>query len=329
MNRQHFLRALVLGACLSCTGPALAQQPSSAWPTQPIRLINPFPAGGPTDGTSRWLAERVGKELGQTIVVENVPGASGSLGMRRVAQAQPDGYTIGYGYTGTHVLAPALYPKVGYDPIKDFTFIAQLKEYSNVLVVKADKPYRTLADLIEAARKAPGTISYGSAGNGSSNHLSGVMLEKMADVKFIHAPYRGSAPALMDLLAGNIAFMFDEVNTPQSTPYIQNGTLRALAVTNTERVPEMPNVPTVAESYPGYVFQGRSGIVAPAGVPAPIVERLSAAIGHALNSPEGKAWAAANGANFKYAPSAEFAEHIKKDIVTWVPIVKESGARVE
>jgi tripartite-type tricarboxylate transporter receptor subunit TctC len=320
---SKFLAAVLV--CLSTCGVALAQKP--AWPTKPITLINPFPAGGPTDDMSRFVANRVSAELGQPIVVSNIAGAGGSIGMQRVARSPNDGYTIGFAHVGTHVMTPLMYSKVGYDPVKDFTPIAQISDYANVLVVNANTPYRKLADLLEAARKNPGTINYASAGNGSSNHLSAEILGKMAGVSFTHIPYKGSAPALVDVLGGTVPFMFDVLST--SLPYVQSGKLRALAVTSKTRSPLLPEVPTVAETIPGYSVEGWTGIVAPAGVPADMVERLTRAIEKTMSTPEGKAYFEKRGNALNYASPANFGQLIKNDLVFWAPVIKASGAQVD
>lgn len=312
-------------ACLLVSVSALAQ--NSDWPSKPITLINPFPAGGATDQFSRFIATRAAPELGQPIVVTNIPGAGGSIGMQRVAQSANDGYTIGFAHIGTHVLTPLIYAKVGYDPVKDFTPIAEISDYANVLVVNADTPYRTLKDLLDAARKNPGVINYGSAGNGSSNHLSGELLAKMGNVKFTHIPYKGSAPALVAVLGGSVPFMFDVLST--SLPLLQSGKLRALAVTSKTRLSVLPDVPTVAETLPGYSVLGWTGIVGPAGMPADVVKRLTRVIEKIVTSAEGKAYFAQHGFNGNYANSEEFGKLIKDDLKYWAPVVEASGARVD
>jgi tripartite-type tricarboxylate transporter receptor subunit TctC len=238
---------------LASASAALAQN----WPSRPIKFIVPFAAGGPTDGASRHITTRLEKVLGQPIVVENVAGQGGGIGASRIARAEPDGYTIGLVHVGTQAINPAIYPTLNYDPLNDFASIARIYEYTNVLVVNAGKPYRTLADLIKAAKEKPGTINFGSAGIGSSNHLSAEMLASMTGTKFVHVPYRGSAPAMTDLVAGNVDFMFDVLLT--SKPFMDGGQLRALAVTSPTRMAQLPDLPTIAETVPGFDVVGWVG----------------------------------------------------------------------
>lgn len=304
---------------------AMAQ--GQAWPTRPIELITPFPAGGPTDDVSRFLAQRLGAELGQPVVVINVAGAGGSIGMQRLARAPKDGYTIGLAHTGTHTLTPLIYAHAGYDPVKDFSPVAQLTEYSNVLVVNAQAPYKNLQDLINAARRNPGTINYGSAGNGTSNHLSTEMLATMTGAKFTHVPYKGSAPALIDVLAGNVPFMFDVL--PNSMTHIRAGRLRALATTGKTRDRMAPDVPTVAETVPGFAVVGWVGIVAPAGTPPRVVDRLSKSLEKVMAQPDSVAFFDARGNNIAYAGPTPFGARITDDLKRWAPVVKASGAKVD
>lgn len=230
---------------------------TGAWPSRPIKFIVPFAAGGPSDGVSRHIATRLEKVLGQPFVIENVAGQGGGIGVARIARAEPDGYTIGIVNVGTQAINPAIYPGLNYDPLNDFASIARIYEFTNVLVVNASKPYKSLGDLIKAAKDKPATITYGSAGIGSSNHLSGEMLSSVIGAKLVHVPYRGSAPATNDLVAGNIDFMFDVLLT--SKPFIEGGQLRALAVTSRERMTQLPDVPMMSETLPGFDVVGWVG----------------------------------------------------------------------
>lgn len=328
INRNYAVARIILLAFMFLVGCGNVFSQKIAWPTKPITLINPFPAGGSTDDISRFIANKLSTELGQTIVVLNVAGAAGSIGMQKLARSPNDGYTIGFAHIGTHVMAPLLYANVGYDPVKDFTPIAKISEYTNVLIVNKDTPYRKLEDLLDAARKNPGAINYGSAGNGSSNHLSAVLLGKMTNVSFTHIPYKGSAPALMDLIAGNIPFMFDVLVT--SMPHLKAGKVRALATTGKVRDSSLPDVPTVAETVPGYSVIGWTGIMAPAGVPKEIVERLAVALANVTSTPEAEAYISQRGGNeFSFGSPSEFGQLVKNSLAFWGPVVKASGAKID
>jgi tripartite-type tricarboxylate transporter receptor subunit TctC len=300
---------------------------TGGWPSRPVKFIVPFAAGGPSDGVSRHIATRLEKVLGQPIVIENVAGQGGGIGVSRIARAEPDGYTIGLVHVGTQAINPAIYSSLNYDPLNDFASIARIYEYTNVLVINAGKPYKSLADLIKAAQDRPGTITYGSAGIGSSNHLSGEMLANVIGAKLIHVPYRGSAPAMNDLVAGNIDFMFDVLLT--SKPFIDGGQLRALAVTSRERMVQLPNVPMMSETLPGFDVVGWVGTVAPKGVPAPIIARLTSEIEKILQEKETLDRFSAWGFDTKYGNPDQLTEAVRKDLALWGPIVKAAGVRLD
>lgn len=297
------------------------------WPNRPIKFIVPFPPGGATDGISRHLTAKLQEALGQPVIVENIGGMAGGIGMSRLAHAPADGYTIGLAHVGTHAINPHIYPKLGYDPVKDFTPIARLTEYVNVLVVRTQQPFRSVNDIVQAARTKPGGITFGSAGNGSSNHLSAELLASLAGVRFTHVPYKGSAPAMGDLLGGNIDFMFDLMITSQ--PHIAAGKLRALATTGRTRLRQAPELPTVAESVPGFEVIGWSAVTAPANLPQPIVARLSMEIAKILRSPETVDRFNGQGFEVAYSTPNQLRQLIANDLVFWGPVVKASGARVD
>ena len=325
MPLQKLLAPLV-GSALALAG-ATGASAQDAWPSRPIRIVVPFPAGGSSDPPVRVLAAKLQEALGQTVVIENSSGGGGSLATARLAQTPADGYTYAMASTGTLGIVPHLYSKVGYDPVRSFSPVSLLGEYTNVLVVGADQPYKTVADLIKAARDNPGAITFGSSGNGSSNHLSAELLASMAGVKFTHVPYRGTGPAMTDLLAGRLGFMFDVTNN--SLPYIQSGKLRALAVTSAAGVRQLPGVPPVAQTSPGYEVLGWIGLIAPAGTPPAVVERMSAEVEKALKMPDVVAQYAGYGFDAKALKPDQFAALIKKDFDKWGPIVKASGAKID
>jgi tripartite-type tricarboxylate transporter receptor subunit TctC len=264
--------------------PAMAQQ----WPGKPITWVVPFAAGGPMDIVSRPVAKKMGEILHTTVVVENKPGAGGAMGIDAISRSRADGYTIGIGSIGTQAIVPNISKSIKYDPIQSFTNIGLLGKYTNVLLVNEKSPIRSVADLTAAARKSDANVTFGSAGNGASNHLSGELLRAITGAKMSHIPYRGSAPALTDLLAGNTTFMFDTLNTTMAR--IQGGSLRPLAVTSPKRSPFLPEVPTMDEAgISGYSSTGGElwwGVVGPAGIPKDVVDKLNKALSEALHSPE-------------------------------------------
>lgn len=318
--------ALVIG--LAVAAAACAQ----GFPSKPIRYIVPFPPGGPTDTFSRALTAQLGEALGQPVVVENVPGAGASIGMDRLAKSAPDGYTIGLATTGSHAINPHLYgPKLTYNALKDFTPLTLAVSYVNILVVNPSVPVKTVADLVAYAKAHPGKVNFGSAGNGSSNHLSGELLKTLTGAPMQHIPYKGSAPALTDVVSGQLTFMFDILNT--SLPQIAAGRVRGLAVTSAKRSPFAPDVPTMAESgVPGYAEAGSDlwfGIVAPANLPKPVVDKLNGELVRVLRSPAMRERIRIQFFDVWTSTPAEFQKVIESDYAKWGKIVRASGARVD
>ncbi|WP_422651021.1 Bug family tripartite tricarboxylate transporter substrate binding protein [Cupriavidus sp. H18C1] len=258
--------------------------PASAadYPTKPIRFIVPYAAGGTTDLVARTVGQRVAEKLGQPVVIENRPGAGGNIGMEAVAKAAPDGYTIGFGAISTNALNPHIYKAMPFDPRRDFTAVSLLGTSTIVLEVGNQLPVKTVAELVAWAKRNPG-LTYATAGTGTSMHLAGAMFAQMTGTSLTHVPYKGSSPAINDMLGGHIPVMFD--NLPASLPHIQAGKLRALAVAGSTRSPALPNVPTLAEAgLTGYSVEPWFGVYGPAGVPADIVQKLNAAFVEALGS---------------------------------------------
>jgi tripartite-type tricarboxylate transporter receptor subunit TctC len=327
MLRKSFLAALAgtaAGLALLAAPPASAAD----YPHQPLTLVVPFPAGGPTDGMARLLAQKLGDRLGQQVVVDNRGGAGGGIAAQVVAAAAPNGYTLFFGTTGTLAINPSLYAKLPYHPVRDFAPISLMATTMNVLVARPDLGAKTLPELIALAKARPGKLVYGSAGNGSSNHLSGELLKSMAGIDTVHAPYRGSAPALLDLMGGRIDFMFDTV--AQQTQNIATGKVRAIAVTGPQRSPLLPEVPTADEAgLKGFDVTIWFGVLAPAATPAPIVERLNREIVAVMGSEEMRRRMQADGAQARTSTPAEFAALIRDDTAKWAPVVKASGARVD
>jgi tripartite-type tricarboxylate transporter receptor subunit TctC len=309
-----------------------AQASAQPYPSKPLKWIVPFPPGGSTDGFSRPLAAKLAELLGQPVVVENVGGAGASIGSDRIAKSAPDGYTIGLATTGSHAINPHIYgAKLPHDTIRDFTHIALAVSYVNVLVVNPNVPAKSVGELIEYAKANPGKVSFGSAGNGSSNHLSGEVLKVLTKAPMEHIPYKGSGPAMTDVMAGNITFMFDVLIT--SIPQMRAGRVRALAVTSAKRSPYIPEVPTMDESgVPGYNDAGSDlwfGIVGPAGIPKPIVRKLNEKLIEALRDPEMRQRIRIQAFDLWTSTPEEFTAVLKSDHAKWGKVVKASGARID
>jgi tripartite-type tricarboxylate transporter receptor subunit TctC len=311
-------------ALLAAAVPAAAQD----FPSRPITLIVPYAAGGGNDLMARTAAEKMSKTLGQQIVIENRGGAGGSIATRQIAKSAPDGYTLGLGGTGTHAINPTLYANVGYDPRKDFAPVGLIATSALVVCVHPSLPAQTIPELIALAKKEPGRINYASAGSGSGIHLGTEYLASMAGIKLTHIPYKGSAPALTDLVGGHVAIYFSSL--PPAIGLIKEGKVRALAVTGAKRSAILPDVPTVAEAaLPGYEAVLHYGIVAPAGTPRPIIEKLGAALRAAVMSDDLKARLAEDGAEPLASTPEEYAADIDREETKWSAIVKLSGAKAE
>ncbi len=298
------------------------------YPTRPITLVVPYAAGGGNDAMARAVADRMGAALGQQIVIENRGGAGGSIAMRQVARTTPDGYTLGLGGTGTLAIDPSLYPNVGYDPRRDFAPIGLIATSALVVLVNPQMPAATLKDLLALAKSEPGRINFASAGSGSGMHLGTELLAFMAGITMTHIPYKGSAPALTDLLGGHVAVYLSSL--PPAVGLVREGKVRALAVTGLTRSKTFPDVPTVAEAaLPGFEAVLHYGIVAPAGTPRPVVDKLNAAMRTALASTDVLARLDTDGAEpFPSTPN-QYAADIDREETKWSEIVRRSGARAE
>jgi tripartite-type tricarboxylate transporter receptor subunit TctC len=327
-------RRLVLGAGAACA--AFAALPAAAqgnWPARPVRIVVPFPAAGTTDILARAIAPELSKAFGQQFIVDNRAGAGGNVGTEIVAHSPPDGYTLLMGTVGTHGINRALYSKLGYDPIKDFAPITLVAGVPNVMVMSAEKSKAlgilTVADFIRYAKAHPGKLNMASSGNGTSIHLSGELFKSMTGTYMVHFPYRGSGPALLDLIGGTMDVMFD--NLPSSLPQIKAGKLRALAVTSRQRSSALPDVPTIEEAAGLKGFDATSwfGLLAPAGTPPDIVNRIQQEVRKSLNTPAIKEKLVAQGAIPSGNTPAEFAKHIEAEHVKWEKVVKASGAKVD
>jgi len=315
------LASLAVGAAALPTS-ALAQAP---YPSKLITIIVPFSAGGTTDILARIVAQGLTAELGQSVVIDNRPGAGGNIGGLLASKAPADGYTLFMGTVGTHAINASLYKKMSFDPVKDFAPLTRVANVPNLLVANPNQPYKTVKELIAYAKANPGKVNYGSSGSGSSIHLSGELFNSLAKVDMVHVPYKGSAPAVTDLLGNQIGIMFD--NMPSAIQHVRSGKLVPLAVTTAKRSPELPNVPTIAEAgVPGYEATSWFGMLAPAATPAPIVAKLNAALVKVLAQPDIKKKINDQGAEAYSETPAEFAAFIQKESVKWGKVVRESGA---
>jgi tripartite-type tricarboxylate transporter receptor subunit TctC len=304
---------------------ALSTSASAAFPDKALRLIVPFTAGGAADVMARGMAQRMSAELGQQVIIENHGGAGGQTAAEEAAKSAPDGYTLFFGTLGTQAINRALYPKLRYDPVKDFVPIALTHITPRVLVVGSSVPAHSIAELIALAKSKPGGLTFGSAGNGSTGHLSGALFESMAGVEMVHIPYKGSAPLLTDMLAGRIDMTFDSYTVYRQ--YIESGRVRALGVTSPQRMKALPQVPSIAEAgLKGYDVSNWLGVLAPAGTPADVVATLNAAIGRAMATPALREQLFKLGIEPTFSTPQEFAALIHADLPKWAEIVKKSGA---
>ncbi|WP_130392992.1 Bug family tripartite tricarboxylate transporter substrate binding protein [Cupriavidus agavae] len=301
---------------------------AASYPTKPIRLIVPFPAGGPTDGMARLIGQHLSQQLGQPVVVDNRGGAGGTIATEAAAAASPDGYTLFFSTTGTLAINPSLYRSLKVDPVKAFDAVGSVASTTNVLVVPNSLPAGNIKELVALAKQKPGSLTFGSAGNGSSNHLSGELFKSMAGIDIVHVPYKGSAAAFTDLLGGRISMMFDTVSS--QVQYIAGGKVKALGVTGPLRSEALPKVPTVAESgLPGYDVTIWFGLSAPKGTPPEAVHRLNAELQKVLAQADVKKQLAILGANPLPGTPADFEKLIQHDAAKWAPVVKTSGATLD
>jgi len=310
-----------LAALAVMNAPAGAQD----YPNRPITLVVPFPPGGSTTIVARTISDKLAELLGQQIVIDNRGGAGGTIGTRAVAKADPDGYTLLLGYTGTLAIAPSLYANVGYDPRKDFAPIGRIGTAPNTLVVHPSFPAKSVAELVAYAKANPGKVNYGSAGVGTVSHVCGEYFATAAGIKLVHVPYKGTGPVLTDLIGGHIPMAFAPI--PATYPNAQSGKLRMLAVTSAVRSTLVPEVPTIAEQgVPGFEAVLRYGLVAPAGTPRPIIDKLNKALNAALASDEIRKRLALEGAEPLPGTIKDYAADIDREETQWAKVVKASGA---
>jgi tripartite-type tricarboxylate transporter receptor subunit TctC len=305
-----------------------ARAADTGYPNKPIRLVVPFPAGGTTDVIGRLIGQQLSARLGQQFIIDNRPGAGGSIGADIVAKAPPDGYTLLLGAVATHSINPSLYAKLPYDAVKDFAPISLLATLPNVLVVNPSLPVRSVQELVALAKAKPGTLTFASGGNGTTHHLSGELFKRMAGVDMTHVPYKGNAPAIADVLGGQVSMMFDNIGN--SLPHIKAGKLRALAVTGAVRAPVLPNLPTLAElGFKDFNITSWFALFAPAGAPQPIVERLNIEVNRALHDKQVRELLASEGIEAQGNTPDQFRVFLQTEAVRWAKLVKESGAHID
>jgi tripartite-type tricarboxylate transporter receptor subunit TctC len=319
-----FIQCILIGFCLMVAGnSALA-----AFPEKPIRVVIGFPAGGPLDQHARLLSDRLQTVLGQPVLIDYKSGAGGTVGAQDVMKAAPDGYTLMLANTGVMVINPALYTRLPYSTLKDFTPIARTAMQPLALLVNPKLPVTTLKEFIDYARTRPGQLNYGSAGNGGISHLVPEMFKNATQLFMVHIPYRGSAPAFTDLMGGQVQFMAESI--PQAAAYHKQGKVRALAVTSRERNPALPDIPTVIESgIKGFEVVGFYGFLAPAGLPKDVTAKLSDAFKQVMSSPDIRSRMIAQGADPAFMGSEDFARFLAAEMPRWSDAVKASGARLD
>ncbi len=331
MNRSLFVRSFAMMAAAAPLGPlalpALAQRSNRSYPNKPIRLIIPFAPGGPTDISARMVANELSKSLGQPIVADNRPGAGGNIGAEAAAYAAPDGYTLFWAQAATHGINPTLYPRLGYDALRDFTPVAVIVSEPLVIVANPSFAANDVPSLIAAAKARPGEVRFGSGGQGSTPHMAGQLFGWLSESSLLHVPYKGNAPAVASLMAGHIDIVFDGVNAAIGD--IRSGKLKALGVTGRSRSALLPDVAPLADTLPDYEVTSWGGIVAPAATPRDVVERLSNALVAIGSWPDTQQRFAQLGIQLLVSSPQQMDAFVREQIARWRPLVEASGSRVE
>ena len=317
------VKGRIVIAVLALVGAAPAAG-AAGYPDRPVRMIVPFTPAGATDMLARLVGERLGAKLGQSVVIDNRAGAGGNVGAEIAARAAPDGYTLLMGPASIYAISATLYPRLGYDLAKDLTPVSLVANVPHVLLVNNDLPVKSVPELIQFAKKKPGELNIASQGSGTVSHLEAELLKHMAGIEMLHVPYRGSAPAILDLIGGRVHVMFDSIAS--ALPHIRAGKLRAIAVASNTRSSLLPNMPTVAESLPGYSAHSWLGIFVPAGTPQSIVQRLQRDLVAAIDEPKTQARLVEAGFEPKSSTQEDFAKLVRDEMEKWRPVVKMSGA---
>jgi tripartite-type tricarboxylate transporter receptor subunit TctC len=317
--------------CLVCavfSGPAFSDSGIDAYPDHPVRWIVPFAPSGPTDLMSRAVAEKLSQRLGQPFVVDNRSGAGGNIGAEVVSKSAPNGYTLMIGHVGTHAINAALYPRVGFDPVRDFTPITLIATLPLALIIHPSLPAKDVRELITYAKAHPGRLNFASAGNGGPTHLAGELLKISALIDIVHVPYKGNAAALLDLVAGRVQIMFSNMLT--SMPHVRAGKLRAIGISSPTRSPQAPDLPTIAESgLPGFSAVPWYGALGPAGLPRPIVNKVNSEITRALVQFDMQERFVAQGIDLQSSSPEQFGALIKSEVVKWRKVVRDAGVKVD
>jgi len=324
--RNNLLSTLAFALAHGISGLPAAQ--AQTWPAKPVRIVVPFSPGGFADSSVRSIADRLGARLGQSVVVENRPGAGGNIGAELVAKSAPDGYTLLAGYDGTMVVNPHVYAKLGFDTLKDFAPVTKLGDGAVIIVAHPSVPANNLRELIALAKAKPGALSFGSSGTGGSAHLACEMLNQRAGIELVHIPYKGGSQAITDAVGGQVPLVCTAIATAQQ--FIKNGKLKALGISSAKRDPAMPEVPTFVESgLPGFVVTSWMGILAPANTPRAIVDRLQTEIAAVLQLPDVRARYAVLGIDPVGNKPEEYAAQLKADLDAWGPVVKKANLRID
>jgi len=325
--QKKLLMTLATLAMLAATAPVRAQAADS-YPSKPIRLLVGFPPGGSTDILSRQVGLRLAESLGQQVVIDNRAGAAGNLASELVAKGNPDGYTLLMATVSSHGINPGLYKKVPYDPVKDYAPVTLIASYPLILAVNPGVPVKNVKELIALAKGKPGTVRFGSSGNGSPGHLSGEIFKGMAGVDMVHVPYKGGAPSTLAVLSGEVQITF--ATLPGAMPHIKSGKLNGPAVTTAKRSPALPEVPTIAEAgLPGFDVSSWAGLMAPAGTPKAVVQKLNTATVKALANPDMRARLAGEGAEPVGNTPEQFAAFVKVELAKWALAIKQAGAQID
>ena len=322
---KRFLTTSAAVLTLLCVAPALAC--AQAWPQRPIKAIVPFPAGGGTDLMGRLVAKHLGDLLGQQVYVENIGGANGSIGVQAVMRAEPDGYTIGVLSDGPMIVNPALYPNNPYQTLRDFIPVAMLNRFPSMLTANPSTGIKTVADLLKVAKEKPGTLNYSSGGIGNFSHMGLELLAQQTGIKIVHVPYRGIGPATQAILTGEVQLLYNNVTT--SLEHVRAGKTNALAIGETKRLPGLPDIPTIAETVPGYDFSAWIGIYAPAKTPPAIVAKLSKAVSDFLQIAAVQKYFGDQFITASYKNPDEFSAYIKAELTKWDNVVKSAGIKVQ
>lgn len=323
-RRSLLAQAVCASAAVLCTAvPAVA----AAYPDKPVRLVVPFAPGGPSDVLGRALGQKIAGPLGQPVIIENRPGGGTNIAASQVARSDADGYTLFLMMVGTQAINQAMYPNLNYDTVRDFAPVGLVASSSLTFVAHPTVPAKNLADVVRLAKAQPDKFGFASSGAGTPLHLGGELLNRSAGIRLMHVPYRGAAPALQDVLGGQVQYAM--VGTPSALPHIKAGRLTAIGVTSAQRSPLAADVPTIAETLPGYEVELVYGIVAPAGTPAAVVARLNAEINKALQDPELRGNLAGQGFDVRTSTPEAFGSYIRAEVAKWAPVVKESGVKPE